>query len=243
MPGISRRAFLLGLPAAAVALPGRAHAIAVVCTNCSTIWQQVMEYAQQVYSIGVQLQQYRTQILQYTNMVQNTAALPQQLWNFVVSDIQQIRNLANIGALISGSAGGVTAKLAAFDAAAAQALSLGDMVNKYNTWAQMAGQNVTSMQRAMGVADSQMQSDAALVASIQAQSGSAVGQMQVLQAANEMASVQVSQTMQLHQTLMAQAQMLGAYVNGQTARQAEAYQATINFLSGPALPMTGGKRY
>src|SRR4051812_5524421 len=79
MPRCSRRTFLLGSAVAgavAALRPAPAPALAVVCANCSTIRQQMMEYAQQVYSIGVQLQQYRTQIQQYMNMVQNTAALP-----------------------------------------------------------------------------------------------------------------------------------------------------------------------
>ena len=241
----TRRQLIAGMLAlaATAAAPRDARAIAVVCTNCSTIWHQLMEYAQQVYSVGVQLQQYRTQILQYLNMIQNTVALPQQLWSMVTNDIQQIRNLANIGALLAGNAGGITAKLAQFDAAASQVLGLSDIVNKYNAWSQMAGQNVTAMQLSFGMAQNQMHSDAALVSAIQAQSGSATGQLQVLQAANEMASVQVSQTMQLHQTMMSQGQAIAAYMNADAARQAEADQATINFLSAPPPPMTGGKRY
>jgi P-type conjugative transfer protein TrbJ len=244
-PNPSRRRLLSGAAVLALlsASPRPARAVAFVCVNCSTIWQQIMEYTQQVYSIGVQLQQYRTQIMQYLNMVQNTVALPQQLWNFVTNDIQQIKNLANIGALLAGNAGGITATLANFNAAASQTLGLADIVNKYNSWSQMAGQNVTNMQLAFGMAQNQMASDAALVQSIQAQSDSAVGQMQVLQAANEMASVQVSQTMQLHQTMMSQGQALAAFMNADAARQAEADQATINFLAAPLLPMTGNKRY
>jgi type IV secretion system protein TrbJ len=244
MPRCSRRTFLLGSTVAAAALrPAPASALTVVCANCSTIGQQMMEYAQQVYSVGIQLQQYRTQIQQYMNMVQNTAALPGMLWNFVTSDIQQTRNLANIGALLSGNAGGVLGKIAQFDAAASQALSVGDMVNKYNAWSRMTGENIVSLQKSMGMAQAQMVSDADLTARIQAQSGSAAGQMQVLQAANEFASVQIGQTMRLHQTMMAHAQAVSGFMTAQTARQAEQDQASINFLSGPDAPMTGGKRY
>lgn len=250
MPRSSRRDFLLGgtaalaVTSAAVALrPAPASAIAVVCANCSQIWQQMMEYAQQVYSIGIQLQQYRTQILQYWNMIQNTIALPRMLWNFVTQDIQQIRNLANIGNLLSGNAGGVLGKIAQFDAAATQVMNLPLMVNKYNTWSQMAGQNIVKLQQAMGMADAQMVSDAQLVAQIQAQSGSAQGQMQVLQAANEFSSVAIKQNMALHQTMMGHAQAVSGYMAAQTARTAEQDQATINFLHGTVVPMTGGKRY
>jgi P-type conjugative transfer protein TrbJ len=250
MPNCSRRFFLLGTAAAAVSVgtaialrPAPASAVVFVCANCSTIWQQIMEYAQQVYSVGVQLQQYRTQIMQYMNMVQNTLALPKMLWNFVTSDIQQIRNLANIGKLLTGNAGGVLGKIAQFDAAASQVLNLPDMVNKYNSWSQMTGENIVSLQRSMGMAQSQMVSDADLAMQIQAQSGSAVGQMQVLQAANEFSSLSVKQTMALHQTMMGHAQAVSGYMASQTARQAEADQAGIGFLSQELQPMTGGKRY
>lgn len=250
MPHSSRRSFLLGTAAAAVSVgtavalrPAPARAVVFVCANCSTIWQQIMEYAQQVYSIGVQLQQYRTQILQYTNMIQNTLALPKMLWNFVTQDIQQIRNLMNIGKLLTGNAGGVLGKIAQFDAAAAQVLNLGDMVNKYNAWSQMAGDSIVNLQRGMGMAQSQMVSDADLAMQIQAQSGSAVGQMQVLQAGNSFASLSVKQTMALHQTMMGHAQAVSGYMAANTARQAEADQAAIGFLSQQNLPMTGGKRY
>src|SRR3954454_13869409 len=124
MPTISRRKLLLGASALALAAAEASPALAIVCANCSTIWQQLMEYAQQVYSNGVQLQQYRTQILQYMNMVQNTATLSQHLWNFVTSDIQQIKTLANIGALFSRNAVDITSKLASITAAATQVLTL-----------------------------------------------------------------------------------------------------------------------
>jgi P-type conjugative transfer protein TrbJ len=107
----------------------------------------------------------------------------------------------------------------------------------------MTGENIVSLQKSMGMAQAQMVSDADLTARIQAQSGSAIGQMQVLQAANEFASVQIGQTMRLHQTMMAHAQAVSGFMTAQTARQAEQDQASINFLSGPDLPMTGGKRY
>jgi type IV secretion system protein TrbJ len=249
MSTCSRRNFLLGtsaavLTGAAVSLrPSPAASIPVVCVNCSTIWQQMLEYAQQVYSVGVQLQQYRTQVLSYLNMVQNTVALPQMFWNFVTQDIQQIRNLANIGSLLAGDAGGVLGKIGQFNAAANQALSVGDMVNKYNAWSQMTGSNIISLQRSMGMAQAQMASDAEVAMHIQEQSTNAVGQMQVLQAANEFASLQTKATMSLHQTMMGHAQAVSAQMAADTGRQAEQDQASINFLSGTVVPMTGGKRY
>lgn len=214
-----------------------------MCVNCSTIWQQMMEYAQQVYSVSVQLQQYRSQLMQYSNMIQNTIALPQHLWNMVSSDIVQLKNIANIGALLKGPSGGILGTLSKFDSAAYQALSVADMADKYNAWGQMAGQNIVTMQQAMGLAGNQMASDAALFEAVQRQSQNATGQVQVLQAGNTMASLNYSATQQMHQTMMVHAQQIGAYNAAQASRQAMGDQAAVNFLSGTPLPMTGGKRY
>lgn len=242
---ISRRMFMAagsGLVAYA-AIPKEAHALAFVCANCSTIVQQMLEYGQQVYSVGVQVQQYRTQLLQWSNMIQNTIRLPMNIWNDVANDIVRLRNLANIGSLLRGPGGGILGMLSSFDSAASEALSVADMVNKYNAWGQVAGQNITTMQQAMGLAGDQMTSDAMLLSAIQAQSDNATGQVQVLQAANEMASLTFSNIQGMHTTLMAHAQQVAAYDAAQSQRQAMQDQATIRFLSSPPAPMTGGTRY
>lgn len=228
---------------ASAAIPEEAHALAFACVNCSTIVQQMMEYAQQVYSAGVQVQQYRTQLLQWSNMVQNTIRLPMNIWNDVTNDVVRLKNLANIGSLLRGPGGGILGMLSSFDATASEALSVGDMVEKYNAWGQISGQNIVTMQQAMGLAGDQMVSDAMLFSAVQAQSDNAAGQVQVLQAANEMASLTFSNLQSMHTTLMAHAQQVAAYDAGQSQRQAMQDQTTIRFLSSPPAPMTGGNRY
>jgi hypothetical protein len=42
---------------------------------------------------------------------------------------------------------------------------------------------------------------------------------------------------------MSQGQALAAYMNADAARQAEADQATINFLAAPLFPTTGSERF
>jgi P-type conjugative transfer protein TrbJ len=165
------------------------------------------------------------------------------VWNDVSNDIVQLKNIANIGSLLRGPSGGILGTLSKFDAAAYQAMSLGDMADKYETWARMAGENIVTMQQAMSIADKQIASDAVLARAIQQQSESAVGQVQVLQAANQMASLNFSATQQMHATLMSQAQAINAYNAGLASRQSLQDQATVNFLSSPPVAMTGGKRY
>ena len=61
--------------------------------------------------MATQLQQYQTQLQQYANMVTNTAALPQQVWGTVQSDIMQVQALSNAASLLSGNSGSMISRL------------------------------------------------------------------------------------------------------------------------------------
>ena len=98
--------------------------LAVTCVNCSTIWNQLLEYGKQVQQLATQLQSYQTQLQQYANMVTNTLALPQQLWGQVQGDIMQVRNLSNAASLLSGNAGSIVTRLQSASAYANLALAL-----------------------------------------------------------------------------------------------------------------------
>ena len=111
---------------AAAPRPAQAQ-LAVTCVNCSTIWNQLLEYGKQVQQLAMQLQSYQTQLQQYANMVTNTLALPQQLWGQVQSDIMQVRNLSNVASLLSGNAGSIVTRLQSASAYANQAASLGNI--------------------------------------------------------------------------------------------------------------------
>src|SRR5271165_3265348 len=78
---------------------------AVTCTNCSTTWTQLMQYAKEAQSMATQLQQYQTQLQQYQNMITNTVALPQEVWGTVQSDIMRVQTLSNAASLLSGNSG------------------------------------------------------------------------------------------------------------------------------------------
>ena len=87
--------------------------------------------------------------------------------------------------------------------------------------------------RTLGLQQSQSASDAALLAAIQAHSRSAQGQMQALQAGNELASITAQQLMQLRQTVAAQAQLQGGWIAVQAERQAAEDAALRQFLPRP----------
>ena len=208
---VRRLAFVCGialLATAAVATPRPADAqSAVTCVNCSTTWTQLLEYAKQAQQLETQLQQYATQLQQYANMVTNTVALPQELWGNVQSDIMQVQNLSNAASLLSGNAGSIVTRLQSASAYANQAASLGNIANQFTTWQQTIGNNISTLGRTLGLQQSQQATNATLLATLQSHSQSAQGQMQAIQAGNELAHANAVQLQEIQATLSTTAQM------------------------------------
>jgi conjugal transfer/entry exclusion protein len=175
----------------------------VTCVNCSTIWNQLLEYGKQVQQLATQLQSYQTQLQQYANMVTNTLALPQQLWGQVQGDIMQVRNLSNAASLLSGNAGSI----------------------------------VTRLQQ------NQQGSDAALLASLEQHSQSAQGQMQAMQAGNELAHATAVQLQQIQATLAVTAQMRATEMAVDADRRASQDAAMLHFSTPVPVPTSGYRQY
>ena len=243
----NRLAFLAGSALAVVlgvGAPSPARAQwAVSCVNCATAWTQLMQYGDQARQLATQLQQRVTQLQQYANMVQNTVALPQQVWSMVQGDIMQVRNLSNAASLLSGNAGGIATRLSTASAYANQATNLANIGGRYGMWQQTIGQNITTLGRTLGIQDSQQQTNAALIERMQAQSGSATGQMQAIQAGNQLAAATANQLMQVQATLSATAQMQATNMAVAADRRASEDAAMQYFNRPQNIPTTGGRAW
>jgi len=208
---VRRLAFVCGialLATVAVATPRPADAQwAVNCVNCSTTWTQLLEYAKQAQQLETQLQQYATQLQQYANMVTNTVALPQELWGNVQSDIMQVQNLSNAASLLSGNAGSIVTRLQSASSYASQAASLGNIASQFTTWQQTIGNNIGTLGRTLGLQQEQEATDATLLTTLQSHSQTAQGQMQAIQAGNELAHANAVQLQEIQATLSTTAQM------------------------------------
>jgi P-type conjugative transfer protein TrbJ len=233
------------LPLTMAALPEPAHAQqAVECVNCADFTTQLLQYAKEAASLESQLQSHITQLQQYANMIQNTMALPMQIWGTVQSDIMQIRNLANMVSLLSGNSGSMISRLqSAMGYAGSVARLPSQISNQITTWQQTAGDNLNAFARTIGVQQDQQASDAALLASLQAHAQTAAGQMQALNAANELAGASALQLLKIQSTINAQAQVQAAQLVIQNDRQATQDAALQRFMEAPLFQTTGGRRY
>lgn len=235
-------AVLAATAGVSVSDPARAQ-WAVTCVNCSQTSTQLLSYARQAQQLQTQLQQYATQLRQYANMVTNTAALPQALWGNVQSDIMQVRNLSNAASLLSGNAGSIVTRLQSASGYATGAAGLGNIAGQFTTWQQTIGNNIGTLGRTLGLQQSQQATNAGLLTTLQSHAQTAHGQMQAIEAGDELAHANAVQLQEIQATLSATAQMQAAGIAVAADRRAAADAAMLHFGTSQPIPTSGYPRY
>ena len=218
--------------------------VIVECANCSSLFEQLKSDAMQLQQKIMQLQQYQLQFQQYQNMIRNTVALPQQVWGNVSGDIMQVRNITNAASLLTGSNGSIMTRLSNAQGYANQAISMpANFGGQLTMWQQNLGNASNSLGRTLGLQQQQMQNDALVQQRIQAQSASAIGQMQAIQAGNEMAALTSTQLNEMQTTLTAMAQETATKDLNEADRSAEQDAALQIMLQGNNVNTTGYRGY
>ena len=229
-------AYILGLLGAAV--PAHAQ-LSTYCVNCSTAYTQLSEYAKQAQSMATQLQQYQTQLNQYTNMVTNTVALPTQVWSTAQSDIMRVQYLSNAASVLSGNSGSLLTRLQSTSSYANQVGNLTNIPMQITGYQQNIGNNLSTMGRTLGMQQGQETNNTALLSTLQQHSQTAQGQMQALQAGNELAHQNATQLLQIQATLSTTAQMQATQMAVDADRKATGDAALLHFAQPTSVATTG----
>ena len=246
----NNRRGLLGVVALGALLACAPHPAAAqlpvtdVAGNAQWIQQtltQIKSLAQEAQSYGTQLAQYQTQLNQYANMVTNTVALPQEVWSTVQSDIMRVQALSNAASLLSGNSGSMISRLQNAQGYANQGFSLGNIADQFSGYQQTMGTNLSTMGKTLGMQQGMETNNAALLATLQQHSQSATGQMQAIQAGNELAHAQATQLMQIQATLSTTAQMQATQMAVDADRKATNDAAMLQFSSGATVNPTRGQ--
>ena len=204
---------------------------------------QIKTLAQQAQSYATQIQQYQTQLQQYANMVTNTVALPQEVWSTVQSDIMRVQALSNAASLLSGNSGSLISRLQNASAYASQAGSLDSIPGQLTGYQQSIGNNLSTMGKLLGMQQGMETNNTALLATLEQHSQSATGQMQAIQAGNELAHAQATQLMQIQATLSATAQMQATQMAVDADRKASQDAAMQHFAQPSTIATTGYQQW
>jgi type IV secretion system protein TrbJ len=230
---------LFGLSGLAAPTPSDAQ-LATVCVNCSTIVQELAEYARQGQQYLTEVAQLQSELQQYANMVQNTVALPMMVMTTVTSDINQVRNLANAASVLTGNSAGILQRL---QMAGGYASQVGSMPAQFSAqltmWQQTLGNANHALGNVLATQQAQQLTYAAQQQQISTQAQTAAGQMQAIQAGVAMSGVVSTQLNQIQATLTAAAQETATrdLVNADRSATEDAnWQA---FLNGPQASATG----
>lgn len=200
--------------AASLNVPAHAGIPVIDATN---VVQTTISAMQNVAAVEKQIQQYQTQLQQYQNMLQNTVAPAAYIWDQANQTINKLLQAQDTLSYYKNQAGSLDAYLSRYQD-----------VSYYRTSPCFTSSGCSSSQRqalldaqangssaqksfndaVLKAVDLQQQTltmDAANLRLLQSQATGAQGQMQALQAANQLASAQNNQLLQIRGMLAAQA--------------------------------------
>ncbi|WP_322075543.1 P-type conjugative transfer protein TrbJ [Burkholderia cenocepacia] len=212
--------------------------------DVTNVVQTTISAVNQVSAVQKQIEQYTTQLQQYQNMIQNTLAPAAYVWDQVNSTISKIQDAQNMLSYYKNQVGGIDQFLSRFQDVGYYRTSPCFTSGKCDAptlQALLSGQtnNSEAVKRANDAVfksvDQQQQSlatDAANLARLQSQASGAQGQMEAIQAANQLASAQANQLLQIRGMLAAQAQAAASYASNQADKDALMAAADTSFRGG-----------
>ncbi|MEE4730857.1 P-type conjugative transfer protein TrbJ [Pseudomonas alliivorans] len=203
-----------------------APAYAIYCSNCSTFYQQMFEYAEQVNTALNTAEQLQTQIQQYQNMVTQGTGLPDSKFGSIAADLKSVVNIYNrsqvLGRQIQNMDSQFNTVFPGFEYYLNQAANSAEVPaqDRYQKWSQQGRDNVKTAMKAADLNTGAFESEDAQLARMVSRSQSAVGRMQAIQAGNEIASQNVQQLQKLRDLVATQINMQGNYMAQQGDRTA-----------------------
>lgn len=211
------------------------NAFAIYCTNCSTFYQQMFEYAEAVSTTLNTAEQLKTQIQQYQNMVTQGAALPNSMFGSIAADLKSVADIYTrsqaLGRQIQNMDSQFNTAFPGFESYLNQAANSVEVParDRYQKWSEQGSDNVKMALEAANLNTSTFESEDVQLDRMVARSQSAVGRMQAIQAGNEIASQNVQQLQKLRDLTATQINMLGNYIAQQGDRKAVSEAAEQQF--------------
>ena len=212
-----------------------APAYAIYCSNCSTFYQQMFEYAEAVNTQLNTAQQLATQIQQYQNMVTQGLSLPNSMFGSIAADLQSVANIYTksqaLGRQIQNMDSQFNTQFPGFESYLNQAANSAEVParDRYQKWSEQGRDNVKAAMEAANLNTGTIESEDAQLARMVSRSQSAAGRMQAIQAGNEIASQNVQQLQKLRDLVATQINMQGNYMAQQGDRRAASEAAEQQF--------------
>lgn len=247
-------ALAVALATGGISLPAHGGGIPVIDgTNLS---QNIMTAIESVAQTLKQVEQYKTQLQQYENMLQNTAAPPAYIWDQAQSTINGLMNATNTLNQYKQQLGSVDNYLGKFQdvnyyKSSPCFTNAGCSTAEWNAMKQAQQFGSESQKRAndalfrgLDAQQTNLQNDASTLQRLQSSAQGANGQMQALGYANQLASQQANQLLQIRGLLIAQQNAVATKMQADAdreAQQAAAHAASTEGRGPDTLPVNPKK--
>ena len=206
--------------------------------------QSTISAIQNVAAVTKQIEQYKTQLEQYDNMLQNTAAPAAYIWDEASRTISKLLAAQDTLTYYKNQAGSLENYLSKYQDVSHYSTSpcfgvRGCSSENQQTITKARADASTARKQASDALlknvdkqQSTLQADADNLAAMQRQAVTANGHMQAIQSANQLASAQANQLLQIRSLLVAQQNAVAteAQINGD--RDSQQFAADHHALSG-----------
>lgn len=206
--------------------------------------QNIVTAIEEVAQTLQQINQYQTQLQQYQNMLQNTAAPLTNIWDAAQSTMSQLNSSINTLNYYKNQLGSINSYLGKFADTATYMNSpcYSSAGCTPAQWAAMAGSRTLGNQSQKKATDAlfqgldqqqtNMQNDASTLQNLQSGAQGASGQMQAIGYANQLASHQANQLLQIRGLLIAQQNVIATRNQALADREAQEAAASSQLRMG-----------
>jgi P-type conjugative transfer protein TrbJ len=209
----------------------------VICANCSTIAEQLLEYAKQVQQYLTQIQQLQTEINTYLNLVQNTLSLPGTVYQDATADINRITSIASGASLLSGNVGSFLGNLGSTSGyPIAVAVNFQQQIIAEQN---AISQGITALGNTLALQPAQLQNYSATLAALQTQALGATGWQQVHQTVAGLVAATGQATHMMQSQLTTAMQAVLTYDTSRADRQALGDALWMQFSTYTPMPLNG----
>ncbi|MCP5239116.1 MAG: P-type conjugative transfer protein TrbJ [Zoogloeaceae bacterium] len=208
-----------------------AHA-GIPVIDAGNLTQNIMTAIEEVAQTAKQIEQYQTQLQQYENMLQNTAAPAAYIWDQAQSTINGLMNATNTLNYYRNQLGSIDAYLGkfqdvayyksspCFSATGCTAAEWAAMKQNQALASESQKKANDALFKGLNQQQDNLQADAATLQRLQSSAQGASGQMQALGYANQLASNQANQLLQIRALLIAQQNAVASKMQADADREA-----------------------
>lgn len=210
----------------------------------ANVSQSTISAIQNVAAVMQQIQQYQTQLQQYQTELQNTAAPAAYIWDQANSTISKLLAAQDSLSFYKNQAGSIDSYLSryqdvgyyrtspCFGASGCSTAQLQGIQDAQATNSEAVKSANDAVLKSVDQQQQTLTTDAANLQKLQAQASSAGGQMEAIQAGNQLAGAQTNQLLQIRGMLAAQATAEATRASNEADKAALMAAADQSFRSG-----------